>query len=215
LAQGGAHDTTFDVPSGQALLATGDYWAGSTVDAWLTPPSGPIIDPSTTSPDVSHNKGDAYESYGIRNPQAGTWTLYLYGADLPAEGETVNVGISYCAQAASDAAGDPCTGDDDADGCTDTQELAANAELGGLRDPLNPWDFFDTDGNKQIDLFYDIFGVAYAYGTHTGEPGYSTALDRSAQPPGAFVWEMGPPNGTIDLFTDIFGVAYQYGHHCT
>jgi acyl-homoserine lactone acylase PvdQ len=104
--------------------------------------------------------------------------------------------------------------DTDGDGCTDAQENGLDEALGGRRNYLNEWDFYDIDGNELIDLFNDIFAVAEGFGQVPGDGGYSTALDRSAAPPGADVWDMGPPNGTIDLFVDIFGVAYQFGHRC-
>jgi hypothetical protein len=113
--------------------------------------------------------------------------------------------------------------DDDNDGCTDAAErqlAPGSEETGGRRNGKHSYDFYDTDGNKQIDLFIDIFAVASAFGADAddegpGEPdGYDPALDRSAPPLGADVWDMGAPDGTIDLFTDIFGVAFQYGHHC-
>ncbi|MEX2158570.1 MAG: flexitail domain-containing putative surface protein [Dehalococcoidia bacterium] len=117
-----------------------------------------------------------------------------------------------------------CEPDTDADQCNDAYELfttPGSEATGGLRDPLNPYDFYDTDGNRVIDLFIDIFNVANAFGDDAdsdppGEPdGYDATLDRSAAPMGMDVWDMGPPDGTIDLFTDIFGVAYQYGHDCS
>ena len=113
--------------------------------------------------------------------------------------------------------------DNDNDGCTDAAEaqLAAGSEAtGGLRNAKNPYDFYDTDGNEEIDLFIDIFGVAFAFGDDAdsdppGEPdGYDANLDRSAPLPGDDPWDMQGPDGVIDLFTDIFGVAYQYGHSC-
>ena len=108
--------------------------------------------------------------------------------------------------------------DTDNDGCTDKAEIATSPgseQFGGRRDPLDSWDFFDTDGNKQIDLIYDIFNVAGAFGLTPADAGYSTALDRSAPSPGALPWAMGPPDGIIDLNTDIFGVAFQFGHDCS
>ncbi|MEX2159422.1 MAG: flexitail domain-containing putative surface protein [Dehalococcoidia bacterium] len=113
--------------------------------------------------------------------------------------------------------------DDDNDGCTDAAErqlATASEETGGRRNGKHPYDFYDTDGDKQIGLFIDVFAVASAFGDDAdavgpGEPdGYDAALDRSAAPMGMDAWDMGPPDGTIDLFTDIFGVALQYGHHC-
>ena len=106
-------------------------------------------------------------------------------------------------------------GDQDGDGCADLVEDGPDESQGGRRDYLNPYDFYDIDGNKVIDLFIDIFGVAGAFGLTPGDAGYDAALDRSAAPPGAEAWVMGPPDGTIDLFIDIFGVAFQFGHDCS
>jgi hypothetical protein len=114
------------------------------------------------------------------------------------------------------------TGDTDGDGCTDSQENGSNEELGGRRNYVNPWDFYDVDGNMQIDLFFDIYAVAFAFGQGPGDPGYSMAKDRSPPPPPweepdatkREVWDMDAPDGIIDLFVDVFGVAFQYGHHC-
>jgi subtilisin family serine protease len=105
--------------------------------------------------------------------------------------------------------------DTDGDGCSNIEELGSQAGLGGMRNPLDPNDYYDIDNNQIIDLFNDIFGVAAGFGTAPGEPGYSAVLDRSAAPPGTDVWHMGPPDGTINLFTDIFGVASQFGANCT
>ena len=113
--------------------------------------------------------------------------------------------------------------DNDNDGCTDAAEaqLAPGSEAtGGRRNAKNPYDLYDTDGNKDIDLFIDIFAVAFAFGDDAdsdppGEPdGYDANLDRSAPLAGDDPWDMQAPDGVIDLFTDVFGVAYQYGHSC-
>lgn len=112
----------------------------------------------------------------------------------------------------------PAPGDSDGDGCSDAaeQQTAIGSEAtGGRRSFKNPWDFYDTDGNKSIDLFNDIFGVAFAFGLTPNDGGYSTAFDRSAPAMGMDVWDMQAPDGTIDLFTDIFGVAFQFGHNCS
>jgi hypothetical protein len=104
--------------------------------------------------------------------------------------------------------------DSDGDGCTNGTELGPNEEVGGRRDPLNQWDFFDVDGDGSVGLFSDIFIVAEAYGQSTGGPLYSTEKDRSPPLEGMDVWDMRAPDGTIDLFYDIFGVAAQFGHRC-
>ncbi len=109
--------------------------------------------------------------------------------------------------------------DRDLDGCPDKQELGDVEGEGGLRDPYNKWDFYDIDGNLTINLFGDIFGVAFAFGT--GEPGrpnahpdYDEMLDRGGAIEGSNAWNQKPPDGKIDLFNDIFGVAFQFGHRC-
>lgn len=113
--------------------------------------------------------------------------------------------------------------DTDGDGCSDFAEMQVSngSEMyGGRRDYLNPYDFYDTNGDRTIDLFIDIFGVADLFGADAdsdppGEPdGYDAAFDRSEPGPGEYVWDMHAPDGAIDLFTDIFGVAYQFGHDC-
>jgi len=107
----------------------------------------------------------------------------------------------------------PLPGDSDGDGCTDAQELGTNEELGGRRNPLNPYDFFDPDGNGTVDLFIDVFAVAAVFGTQPFGAGYDMDLDRGP-PYGEDVWDLRNPDGQVDLFTDIFGVAYQFGHTC-
>ncbi|MBA7609333.1 hypothetical protein ES703_16524 [subsurface metagenome] len=69
-------------------------WDGSDVVMTLISPSGMIIDRDTTDPDVSHLKGPTYEFYGINNPELGYWTIQLYGADVPDEGENVALTIT-------------------------------------------------------------------------------------------------------------------------
>lgn len=109
----------------------------------------------------------------------------------------------------------PAVADTDGDTCADGAELGPKERLGGRRDPNNRWDFYDVDGNGLIDLFRDIFTVAYAFGQGPGGPLYRPALDRSPPLAGGDPWDMQAPDGVIDLFTDIFGVAFQFGHDCT
>lgn len=108
--------------------------------------------------------------------------------------------------------------DTDGDSCLDKAEqqtAIGSEETGGRRDYLNPWDFYDTDGDKRIDLFNDIFDVAFAFGLGPADAGYSTVLDRSLPLAGGDPWDMRGPDGLIDVFTDIFGVAIQFGHNCS
>jgi hypothetical protein len=125
--------------------------------------------------------------------------------------------------------------DSDHDGCSNARELGSDPEKGGERDPNNFWDFYDTPDESNhydgiVDLNTDIFGILLRFGetdddgqaaiNRNTDPlsppatGYHPAFDRSAAPPGAPRWEMGPPDGEIDLFTDVFGAAIQFGHTC-
>ena len=118
--------------------------------------------------------------------------------------------------------------DDDNDGCTDVQETGTTPELGGLRDPHNFWDFFDTpdpnttpqrDGSIALD---DIFRVIERFGLN-GDPtvdplstppktGYHPAYDRGGQV-GPYLWNRAPADGQITL-DDIFVAIGQFGHSC-
>jgi glucose/arabinose dehydrogenase len=131
--------------------------------------------------------------------------------------------------------------DTDIDGCSNGREVGPNAELGGRRDFLNPWDIFDVwshpftgpgwERNHIVDLFGDIIGVALRFGTVRGTPpteaqalaeaalppiddtSYHAAFDRGPQV-GPDPWMHTGPDGAIDLFNDIFDVAFQFGHSC-
>ena len=105
--------------------------------------------------------------------------------------------------------------DTDGDGCSNIEELGSNPLVGGVRNPLDPYDFFDVNGDKAVDLLNDIFAIAFAFGLDAGDAGYSQALDRSPILPGTNLWDLQAPDGQIDLLTDIFGAAYQFGHGCT
>ncbi|MCI0850351.1 MAG: hypothetical protein J4N26_05245, partial [Chloroflexi bacterium] len=111
----------------------------------------------------------------------------------------------------------------DGDGCTDEQELGVDETLGGRRNYLNSWDFYDVNGDLVVNLVNDILGVARAFGPSTG-PDYDPAMDRSPAPaPGVDPadpavmepWDTGPPDGSINIPTDLLGVAIQFGHRCT
>jgi hypothetical protein len=43
------------------------------------------------------------------------------------------------------------TGDADADGCSNGEEMGTNPQKGGRRDPTNVWDWFDVTGDAYID----------------------------------------------------------------
>lgn len=112
----------------------------------------------------------------------------------------------------------PVPPDTDGDGCNDGQESGPDEKLGGLRDYLNPWDFYDVAGggggppDQIIDLPNDILSVIQHF-SPSGAPPYDAAFDRGPST-GPNVWNMSAPDGAIDLPNDILGVILQFGHSC-
>jgi acetyl esterase/lipase len=104
--------------------------------------------------------------------------------------------------------------DTDADGCWDSKEAGPDETLGGLRDHLNPWDYFNptNDGQNRVD---DILAVVDHYFVSAGEPGYEDGrYDRSAIPETPTQpWRLGPPDGQV-LVDDILHVLNSYFHDC-
>ncbi len=139
---------------------------------------------------------------------------------LIAAGALLVVGLLFAQVGyADDSITLPCRGDDcDLDGCTDEQEAGPDETLGGLRNMLNPWDFYDINGDQIIDLSNDIFDVIQHYypnndgGANPYPAGYEV-FDRGPST-GPYPWSMTEPDGVIDLTNDILGVIQQYLHSC-
>ncbi|MGB2694263.1 MAG: flexitail domain-containing putative surface protein [Dehalococcoidia bacterium] len=117
--------------------------------------------------------------------------------------------------------------DTDSDGCENALENGTNAALGGRRNYLNFWDFFDTPGPANVRdhavSVGDIFRVVGRFGA-TGDlsmsplamppaSGYHTAFDRSSTVPGGDSWDLQPPDGVIATNDILFSVI-QFGHSC-
>ena len=105
---------------------------------------------------------------------------------------------------------DPFLADTDADGCTDAREIGPNERLGGRRDPLNPWDYFNPSGDGRIGVD-DIMAVVHRYAKGLGDSAYDTKYDRTFV--GPKMWDLGPPDGLISV-TDILAIFRQFGHEC-
>jgi subtilisin family serine protease len=114
------------------------------------------------------------------------------------------------------------TQDYDGDGCPNGKEFGNNERLGGRRNPLNPWDYFNPthDGKNRAD---DILAVVRQYNKNrylpsppnppnTPNPDYTTATDRSFVGPNP--WNLGPPDG-LQRGDDILMAIAQYGHDCS
>lgn len=123
--------------------------------------------------------------------------------------------------------------DNDRDGCTNDQELATGAMLGGGRRPSSFWDFFDANKDKAVSGL-DFFAVLSRF--NATAPGYPTApakqtalLEALSAPPaapayhashdrrppamGADPWDTRSPDGAISGI-DFFLVLAQFNHSC-
>ncbi|MCH8850467.1 MAG: hypothetical protein IIC89_06555 [Chloroflexi bacterium] len=110
-------------------------------------------------------------------------------------------------------------GDTDGDGCPDEHENRLDETQGGLRDYLDPNDYYDVLGAGQslvhdgvIDLPNDILGVIQHFSPAGAFP-YDVRFDRG-QTIGANHWERAAPDGVIDLPNDILGIILQFNHNC-
>lgn len=121
---------------------------------------------------------------------------------------------------------DPCAVDTDQDGCSDGEEVAPKSEavLGGGRNPLYFWDFFDPSRNKAVGFtdFLALVERRHAVGDPDIDPlsdpppppAYHTRFDRGGQIPEGNLWEEQPPNGSIG-FADFLSLVRQNHATCS
>ena len=153
----------------------------------------------------------------------------FFGASVAVSSETAVV------EAVFEDAGQPA-GDTDGDGCTDTQENGPNEALGGQRDYLNFWDFFDVPvgtppkRDKMVNII-DIGGIVLRFGSASDPPptkqealaeaftpppdltSYHAAFDRGGPNPGEDFWDLQGPDGSINII-EIGAAVIQFGHSC-
>ncbi len=101
MTTGDTYNTQITIPSNQQSLSFMFSWPGSDIGTTLVSPSGREISPSTNDSDVYHAKGLTYELYRLTNPEAGEWSVKVYGADLAPQGEVVSISISSIGSPAS------------------------------------------------------------------------------------------------------------------
>jgi hypothetical protein len=96
LSQGETKEATVEIPPNQLSASFMTDWSGSTVDTCLQEPGldGRLICEDSTGDDIYHAKGQAYELYRISSPRPGAWSVQLFGAQLPPEGEDVAVKVT-------------------------------------------------------------------------------------------------------------------------
>jgi hypothetical protein len=123
----------------------------------------------------------------------------------PLESDTDGDGINDAAE------------DTDGDGCTDGQELGANEILGGRRDPLDFWDFYDVAGgipsgpDGLID-FGDTLFILEHFGHGPDDDEFDDLIDRW-QPDPSQPWRMAEADDGIDFGESLASLA-SFGHSC-
>ena len=138
----------------------------------------------------------------------------------------------------------PLIADTDADGCADGEELGPNPDLGGTRNPLNPYDFYDVpvptlhvggsvaNRDQAVSVLRDVLGVMEYVGTannglpNSGGRDYDEDVDGDTvkdgiaydRSPGTMAVPPHPwsdaPDGIITLFSDALLVLNQAGDSC-
>jgi PKD repeat protein len=83
----------FAVSPSLDYVAVQSSWNEGVVQLILVAPSGRVMNSFIKDPNVTHNGGAVSETYVVRNPDPGAWTFELYGANVPAAGEDVSVGV--------------------------------------------------------------------------------------------------------------------------
>ena len=107
--------------------------------------------------------------------------------------------------------------DFDGDGCSDFRELGDDASAGGLRDPFDPWDFYDVAGrggqepDGVVDMT-DLQAVSFRWNTEVGTLLYDAKYDRTVELVNG-PYDLGPPDGEINIF-DLQALSAQFGHSC-
>jgi len=102
-------------------------------------------------------------------------------------------------------------GDTDGDTCPDANETGVNPLTGGLRNFVNPWDYFNPthDGENRID---DVLVVRDQYYIDQGDLGYTADTDRTFFGPNE--WDLGAPDG-LQRVDDILNIVKHYFHDCS
>ena len=94
IAQSQTIQQPLSVPTGVQQLAVQTAWPGSDIQLTLISPSGTAYSRGSAGPGVIHQLTGNTETLDIFNPQAGQWTIQLFGANVTAPSEPVNLGVT-------------------------------------------------------------------------------------------------------------------------
>ena len=106
------------------------------------------------------------------------------------------------------------TDDSDGDGCTDAQEDGDDENFGGDRDAADPWDFFDANGDRAIDI-EDALVVLGHFGHGPNDDATDDLVDRWSPDPAKPYRTAEAPgqHGGVDLSDAIVNLQ-SFGHTC-
>ena len=221
LSTGTINDKNAD---GQDLVLTTDYLGIQCfpyIEGWLWTKIA-----TTIHLDTNFNVGDEDQ---------GEFRIRLYTDECSTELTSISplgTGTNFSSIQAAEGALTPTPGqwkngtDTDGDGCPDYHELGDRPSAGGLRDPFNPWDYFNNRNNG-LPRSEDILFVVKHYQHDLGEPAhdgtggqpnhpdhvaYNTKYDRLGWLGGAG-YTYGPPNNIIRS-DDILSAVKSYRHDC-
>jgi len=109
----------------------------------------------------------------------------------------------------------PAAADTDGDGCVDGREARVASfapNMGGDRDPLNPWDFYDVDSSRSVGLM-DTLLILSHFGHASGTDAVDDLLDRDIPDPSK-PWRSGESNNGVGL-ADALANLLSFGHSCS
>jgi hypothetical protein len=195
-------------PGGQYLAAGGEICGESLTAQTVTVP----LPSGTTNVAFVFESGDAF-----LNDYAGQ---FIDDVTVSCAADTDGEGLTDCEELGYGT--NPLLPDTDSDGCSDyreTRTTPGSQLVGGLRNPLSQWDYFNPTGDleNRVD---DIVAVLDQYfqddadgtpGFPPFSPGYTQATDRTLTGPDP--WRTGPPNGQQRV-DDIINAINSYFHDC-
>ena len=203
--------TYVHLKEGESLPAPGDHW--TTGSMWTVRYLGKVA--------TWQEAGCTFTGPHLHQGQTLSSSDITYNAALPNPGAVIDPTWDY----ENNWMFKVTILDSDGDGCSDQEELGPNPNLGGQRDPHNPYDFYDVpvptlhvgghmwDRDKAVTIINDVLAVLQytAIDYHEDRDGDGVddgrAYDRSA----GGAWS-GPPDGAITILVDALLVLAQSGH---
>jgi Tol biopolymer transport system component len=196
LANGGSATVAVNVPPQQTKASFFVGWPGSDVQTTLTSPTGRIVSPAQLGTNVQHSKGATYELYTVAYPEAGAWSVDLYGASLASGGEPVDVRVAavgdkhlYLAALGRDTSfvsapyQPPAALTEPANPYPSAGELVTDLEELDLT-----WD--DGDALRTFPIYDFYFGTSYPPPLVTQQQGGAIHYVNDLQPGMTYYWQV-------------------------